>query len=89
LTGARVSFEQQQKIAQKLAASDPSNAAWQRDLWVSCLKMAVLSEKSGTGDALEWWRKAYEVLSGMKQRGLLLSPQDEQFLALLRQKVGH
>jgi len=41
----------------------------------------------GTGDALDWWRKAHEQLSGMKARGIML-PTDEQYLAILRQKAG-
>ena len=48
--------------------------------------MADMAEKSGTGDALEWWRKAYDTLSAMKQRGIML-PTDEQYLVQLRQKL--
>lgn len=48
--------------------------------------MADISEKTGTGAALQWWRKAYDRLSGMKQRGIML-PTDEQYLRTLRQKV--
>lgn len=50
--------------------------------------MAMMSEKAGTGDAMEWRRKAYGQLSGMKQRGLFLSAQDEGFLQQLRAKAG-
>ena len=50
--------------------------------------MATMGEANGSGDAPAWWRKAYEVLSGMKRRGLFLSPQDEQSLARLEQKLG-
>jgi len=35
---------------------------------------------------VEWWRKAYEVLSAMKHRGIML-PADEQYLVQLREKV--
>ncbi len=76
-------------IAQRLAASDPDNADWQRDLWVSYWKLADLSEKNGqAAEARETWRKAYRVIAGMKERGLHLSPQDEGFLQRLRQKAG-
>jgi len=47
------------------------------------MRMADLAEKTGTGDALEWWQKAYEQLSGMKQRGIML-PIHEPCLATLR-----
>ena len=35
-----------------------------------------------------WWRRAYDVLSGMKRRGVFLSPEDEGFLDQLARKVG-
>jgi hypothetical protein len=51
LAGARVSFEQGLKIAQKLVASDPSNAAWQHDLFVSHAKLGDLAEREGNREA--------------------------------------
>jgi hypothetical protein len=50
--------------------------------------MAAISEQSGAGGALDWWRKAHETLSGMKRRGLFMSPEDEQFLVQLRAKAA-
>jgi len=47
-----------------------------------------MTEQTGEGDARTWWRRAYDVLSGMKQRGLFVSAQDEGFLAQLRAKIG-
>ena len=88
LAGALRAFQASLKIAERLAAADPSNAGWQRDLWVSYWRMAHICESTGSGDAINWWRKAYEVLSGMKQRGLFLSPQDEGYLEHLQQKAG-
>ena len=35
-----------------------------------------------------WWGKAYAVLFGMKERGLHVSPEDEDILRRLREKVG-
>ena len=49
--------------------------------------MAIMAEQSGTGDALEWWRKAYRTLSAMKQRGIML-PTGEPYLEQLRRNVG-
>jgi hypothetical protein len=49
--------------------------------------MADIAEKNATGEALDWWRKAYEQLSGMKQRGVM-RPTDEQYLTVLQQKAG-
>ncbi len=58
-------------VCNRLAASDPANAAWQRDLWVSCWR----------------WRMAHDTLAGMKQRGLFVSTADEGFLAGIREKL--
>ena len=74
-------------ITERLAAADPSNAGWQHDLWVSHVLIATIAEQSGDPVADTHWRRAYEVLSGMKRAGLFVSPQDEQFLGALREKV--
>ena len=87
LAGALKAYREDMAVAARLATADPSNADWQRDLYVSYWRMADISEKTGTGEALDWWRKAYEQLSGMKARGIML-PIDEQFLTILRQKAG-
>jgi NACHT domain len=73
---------------ERLAGADPTNAGWQRDLWVSCYKIADLLERSEDAASLEFWRRAHEILSGMKRRGLFVSRHDEQFLARLRDKLG-
>jgi tetratricopeptide (TPR) repeat protein len=86
LAGALAAYRQSLVVSQRLALADPSNAGWQRDLWVSCWRMARIAETSDTGDALEWWRKAYEQLSRMKQRGIM-RPADEPYLEQLREKV--
>jgi tetratricopeptide (TPR) repeat protein len=88
LTAALAAYRASLEIRARLAAADPGNAGWQRDLWVSYWRMASMTEQTGSGDARQWWRKAYDVLSGMKQRGLFVSAQDEQFLSQLRAKIG-
>jgi len=88
LTAALAAYRASLEISARLAAADPGNAGWQRDLWVSYWRMASMTEQTGSGDARQWWRKAYDVLSGMKQRGLFVSAQDEQFLSQLRAKIG-
>jgi len=88
LTGALCAYRATHEILARLAAADPQNAGWQRDLWVSCWRMAMMAEQTRSDDARAWWRKAYDVLSGMKQRGLFVSAQDEQFLAQIRAKIG-
>jgi hypothetical protein len=75
-------------VSQRLALADPTNAGWQRDLWVSYWRMAVMSERLNHGDAMTWCRKAYDQLSGMKKKGVYISPQDEGFLRQLREKLS-
>ena len=56
---------------------------------MSCWKLANLCEKSHRAEEAQiWWRKAYETLAGMKQRGLHVSPQDEDFLNQMRAKAA-
>ena len=89
LAGASRRFTEDLVIAERLAANDPANAVWQRDLWVSFVKLANLCEDSHRAEEAQiWWRKAYETLAGMKQRGLHISPQDEAILKQLRAKAG-
>jgi len=86
LAGALASYQQSMAIAEQLARQDPSNAHWQRNLWVSYQKMALVTERTSTDEAREWWRKAFERLSAMKKRGLFISAEDENTLEQLGQK---
>ena len=87
LAGALKAYRESLAVAERLAAADPSNAGWQRDLFVIYWRMADMAEKSGQGNARDWWRKAYNQLSNMKSRGIIL-PTQEQYLAALKSKVG-
>jgi hypothetical protein len=42
------SYQAGMTIAQKLAAADPGNAQWQRDVAVSCWKLAKLGSLAGS-----------------------------------------
>lgn len=75
-------------IAERLAAQDPTNAASQRDLWVSCWRMADIRERNGDAEAQVRWRRAHDTLAGMKRKGLHPSPEDQQYLAELEGKIG-
>jgi tetratricopeptide (TPR) repeat protein len=76
-------------IAEKLAESDPGNSLWQRDLWVSYWRLAEMAERQERADeAKGYWKKAFDVLSGIEKRALQLSPQDRQYLETLRRKAG-
>ena len=80
-------FGEALRIRQRLAESDPANAAWQRDLWVCYWRIADVLERSQSPQAMAYWRKAYHTLAGMMSAGLFVSPQDQQFLESLRAKV--
>ena len=85
--GALQAFRKGHAIAEALAARDPANAEWQRNLMVSYAKLAGATEPTDAAAALDWWRKAFEQFDGMKRRGIML-PTDERALAFLRSKVG-
>ena len=87
LAGALAAYRESLAVRQHLALADPSNSGWQRDLFVSYSRMAMMAEQSNSGEAHEWWRKAYETLSALKQRGILL-PTDEPYLMQLKAKLG-
>jgi hypothetical protein len=50
--------------------------------------MADMLERSGEKEAIDWWRRAYAVLTSMKQKGLFVSPGGEKFLDIIRRKCG-
>ena len=85
---ARQLLETAHVLLEADAAADPSNTEWQRDLWVSYWRLATMAEKTGKGSAMDWWRKAYKKLNSMKKSGLFVSPTDEKYLDILRQKAG-
>lgn len=83
LASALKAYGESLDTAKRLAQTDPTNAEWQRDLWVIYLKMADICYTTGSDEAMDWWRRAYEQLSVMKKRGLFISPHDEQVLQSL------
>jgi tetratricopeptide (TPR) repeat protein len=86
---ARRYYQDGLAIRERLAAAAPEDAGCARDLWVSYWRMAVLAERSSDPEnALTWWRAAHDVLSGLKQAGRFVSPEDEGYLHLLKAKLG-
>jgi hypothetical protein len=64
-------------IRKQLTAGDPNNTQWQRDLSVSHWELADLPEWQNKTDAAHGYSKqALDVLSGIEERGLHLSPED-------------
>jgi len=75
--GALQAYRESEVTFKRLAASDPSNAGWQRDLWVSLWRLRDFPE-SGVS-----WGQVVERMEDMDARGVLL-PTDRQFLEIAR-----
>ena len=76
-------------IAERLAASDPANAAWQRHLSVPHFKLYQVAAQAGDAARAEAeLRACYGVLDGMKRRGLPFDPQMAQVYDPLRAPFG-
>lgn len=60
-----------------------------KDLYTSYSRMAILVEQTDGSLAQEWWRKACEQVSGLKQRGMFIlsEEEDDQLLTEIRRKV--
>jgi hypothetical protein len=77
------------KLTKQLAASDPGNTEWQRDLSEFFRKSGDVAERhKKTDEARSYWKQALDVLSGIDKRGLHLSPEEREMLKTLRRKVG-
>ena len=63
--GALAAYRKTHAILERLAASDPSNAGWQRDLIVSNVKLSEI-----TGEK-RYVARALEVAHAMAERGIL------------------
>ena len=89
LAGALRSFSDAKAIAERLAASDPSNAAWQRDLAVSHFKLSQCALAKGDEAMMQAsLRACFTVLDAMKQRGLHLDPQMAKVHAWIAGRFG-
>ncbi len=63
-------------MREHLAASDPGNAGWQRDLAVSYYKMADVAKAAGrSSEEREHLLRCREVFRSMRERGMHLDPQ--------------
>jgi hypothetical protein len=89
LAGALKAYRGSLAVATRLAAADPSNAGWQRDLAVSHYKLAMFARQQGNEAGLESeLRMCFEVLHAMKQRNLHFDPQLAQVYQQLAAAFG-
>lgn len=90
LADARNNYEEAHRMARRLKSGNPSNTQWQRDLAVSHNKLGdVAKRQKKPGEAKDYWKKAYDVLSDIEKRGLHLSPEDRKVLETLPRKQTH
>jgi len=76
-------------IAQNLAAQDPGNAGWQRDLSVSHTRLATVHAQRGNyAAAAAALRDALAVLDGMRDRGMHLDPQAANLRTHLTEQIA-
>ena len=70
-------------IARALAARDPGNAGWARDVVVTLAKMA----EADTAQAAAYWREAADHVAAMEARGVL-APRDRWLLEETRRRLA-
>jgi TIR domain len=86
---ARRFYEDGLTIRKRLSDAAPENADSARDLWVSYWRIATMTEQGNDpADALAWWRRAHDVLDGLKHAGRFVSADDEGYLKQLKAKLG-
>lgn len=73
LAGALQAYTESQQIFERLAAADPGNAAWQRDLIVSHAKLAQLftGMNGHAAEAGEHWSEALKIARALADSGRL------------------
>jgi hypothetical protein len=88
LAGALAAYEATHAILERLAASDPGNAAWQRDLIVSNVKLAETRAGSGDGQgAVAHYRQALAVARELAGSGRL-APADVWMVGDLERRLA-
>jgi hypothetical protein len=86
LAGALQAYQASLGIRERLAASDPGNALWQRDLIVSRWRLADLAEGYVSEDALDHWRAALAIALELQQSGRL-APIDAYFVDEIQRRI--
>ena len=89
LPGALQAYTEAMNIADRLAAADPGNAQWQRDLIVSHWRLADLLERTPerTAAAAAHWSQALAIARALADTGRL-APTDAYFVETLEQRLA-
>jgi hypothetical protein len=89
LAGALAAFQESQAIRERLAAGDPSNALWQRDLAVSYHRLATSLEIAKEKQkSQQYWELCRDTRRRMKGVGMFLDPTLLKLLSQLDEKIG-
>jgi hypothetical protein len=83
LPEALKSFRDGLAIKDRLAKADPGNAGWQRDLIISCVKLAGIDQTV----ARTFLARAQRIVEQMQQRGQL-APRDLWMLDDLAKRIA-
>lgn len=87
LAAASGAFTNCLTIRLRLAQADPSNAQAQRDVWVTHYQIAEMLERNKSAEATAHYRTARDLIRGMKEKGLFVSPDDLKVLDDLDAKL--
>jgi len=74
-------------INEFLTAEDPNDDNNQRELWIAYWCMVEICEKTGSAEITNWYQKVYNTLTYMKEHGLNMNAQDEEYLEIVKQKL--
>ena len=83
LAGALAAYDESLTIRRDLAARDPGNAGWARDVWVSYWKLA----EADPANAAAHWAEVVARMEDMAARGILL-PTDAAHLDAARANLA-
>ena len=89
LPGAFDAYQASLAIRERLAAQDPQNAGWQRDLAVSFSMLYHSNHAAGNDEeAARALHRCHEVLERMRRAGMYLDPPLQQLLEQLDEQLG-
>ena len=88
LDAALKAYQDSLDIAEKLAAQDPSNSEWQRDLIVSNVKLAEVADQAGNAmEARQRYQAALNVAMDLHGSGRL-APRDGWMVSELEARLA-
>jgi tetratricopeptide (TPR) repeat protein len=87
LEACEKAYKESLTINEYLTAEEPNNANNQRDLCDAYWCMVEFCEKTGSPKITNWYQKAHNTLNYMKEHGLDMNAQDEEYLEIVKGKL--